>query len=352
MPRYSLGVAVDRRSLLDASGRHDLRSPVVYLDHSSLVDAFEGKQGTGKNPAINAELAAVVEDVARRGTLCLSVVHVIETVPRSNRDEALAIAKWLDGLNPLWFQMEGSIEDELANEVRRRLGLRTAPVGRLPIHHAMTAAMSENIKGLTHEAVADILSAPDLASLIRKVHGNATLSGNHANAKTYSVELARRTYDDRSSIPAGTAPEQVAAVTGVKFCRYLQVEARRAIVTAPVAEGEDYPVDPEISKAVIEALEDPNAIPLTKIHQHMLGEVGAGIHRSDPHSGSFKKRFGSFIWDTRHSLASAVVDVFTCDSYVDSVLTNFRQNHGMERQISLLGRDRAALVAELRRQST
>jgi hypothetical protein len=118
--RYPNRMAIDRAVLRDASGRC-LRRPVVYLDQSTLVDAYFGKRGERADLALNAELAEIVEDVASRGTLCLSVVHVIELTPWPSREDALAMAAWLDGLNPLWFQMEGATERELANEVKRAL---------------------------------------------------------------------------------------------------------------------------------------------------------------------------------------------------------------------------------------
>jgi hypothetical protein len=49
-------------------------------------------------------------------------------------------------------------------------------------------------------------------------------------------------------------------------------------------------------------------------------------------------------------MAAALVDVFTCDNFTDSVIGDFRTERGMERQISYLERDREAFVAELRRQ--
>jgi hypothetical protein len=137
-------MATDRMVLRDSSGRC-LRRPVVYLDQSTLVDAFFGRRGERADAALNAEIAAIVEDVARRGTLCLSPAHVIELIPWPTRDDALAMGAWLDGLDPAWFQMEGSAEDELTNEVMRRVGLKSAPAPRLPIHHAMTAAMRDNL---------------------------------------------------------------------------------------------------------------------------------------------------------------------------------------------------------------
>jgi hypothetical protein len=343
-------MVADRGTFFDASGRRKLRSPIVYLDQSTLVDAFMGKHGKGSDTTLNAELASVVEDVATRGTLCLSIVHVLEIVPWPDRDDAFAMAGWLDSLDPLWFQMEGGPEDELANEVMRRLGLRTAPVGRLPIHAAMTAAVRENIKSFTREVATDFLSTPGVASLVRKLHGNPKLNDNHKNVQTYSVGLARRAHEDRSSIGDGIAPEQIAQVTGAKFSAQLQIRAWQRIATAPIEPEESYPSEADVSRAVIDALADPGAIPLSKISHHLLGQMTGGITRSDPESRSFKDRFDSFIWDMRHALAGAVVDVFTCDKYVDSVLTDFRQSRGMQRQVSMRGRDRAAFVAELRRQ--
>ena len=91
----------DRKVLLDA-GAKPLPRPVVYLDHSTLVDAFDGKRGAGPNAAANAELAEIVDAVARRGTLCLSVIHLFELAPS---DYAVEMATWLGALPHLWFQM-------------------------------------------------------------------------------------------------------------------------------------------------------------------------------------------------------------------------------------------------------
>jgi hypothetical protein len=344
-------MAIDRTVLRDSSGR-SLRRPVVYLDHSTLVDAFFGKRGERADAALNAEIAAVVEDVARRGTLCLSPTHVIELIPFPRRDDALAMAAWLDGLDPAWFQMEGAAEDELTREVMRRVGLKSGPAPGLPVHHAMTAAMRENLRAVARDEVHDLLSAPDVASLIRKVHGNPKLTDNAKNNGAQSIALFRRTHDDRASVPEGTPPERVREVTGMKLRVQLQIDARQAISSTALPIGEDYPTDTEISRAVLEALDDPDAIPMTKVGYHLQGNVADVITRQEATSKGFQDRFRSFVWDTRHALAAAVVDVFTCDAFVDSVMTDFRTSRGMERQISLHGRDRAALVAELRRQCT
>jgi hypothetical protein len=198
--------------------------------------------------------------------------------------------------------------------------------------------------------VRDFLSAPDVATLIRKLHGNARLTNNAKDSGAQSIALFRRTHEDRASIPEGTPPERVREVTGTKLRVQLQVDARQAISSTALPLGENYPSDTEISRAVLQAIDDPGAIPMTKIGYHLQGNVADVITRQLATSKGFEERFRSFVWDTRHALAAAVVDVFTCDAFVDSVMTDFRTARGMERQISLHGRDRAALVAELRRQ--
>jgi hypothetical protein len=175
----------------------------------------------------------------------------------------------------------------------------------------MTAAVRENIKTLSPKGAVDLLGIPDVASLTRKIHGNVKLGDNAQHAGAWSVAMFRRTYDDRVSIPEGTPPEHVEAVANGKIYMHLQIEARREISTAPVERSEDYPSDPEISRAVREALDDPDAIPLNKIGYHLQGQVAKIITRQDPTSRGFSERFKSFVWDMRHALAAAVVDVAT-----------------------------------------
>jgi hypothetical protein len=342
-------MAIDRSVLRDVSGR-SLARPVVYLDHSTLVDAFEGARREGANATTNVELAAVVEDVARRGTLCLSIVHVIELVQRPRLEEALAMARWLDGLGHLWFQLEGASLAELEGDVRRRLRMRGAPSPCLPIHHTMTAAIRDNIKDLSPNGIAQVLRAPNIHGVIRDTHGK--LRDRTEAVRAMAIELLTRTHEDRSSIPEGTPLEEVRAITSDRFYAHLVAQARRALNTAPVDPGEDYPSDLSVRQAVRDALDDPDAIPMNKIARHLQRQVAEEITRKpDPRSRNFRETFQSFVWDARHALAAAVVDVFTCDSFVYGVMGDFRTSRGMERQISLRGgRSREDLVAELRRQ--
>ena len=341
-------MATDRGRFRDASGRHELRPPIVYLDQSHLSDAFDGKRGIGSDAAINAELAAVVEEVARRGTLCLSSGHLVELANRPRLDEALAVARWLDGLEPMWFQAQGAAERELADEVERRLGLKgpAAVEPSLPIHSAITAAMKDILGGVSVAGTVDILRDPTIAGMLRRAHGKLDREVYARQA----LAMFEKLHVDRSTLAPGTTPEKVAAKTRLKLGWHLQREARQAIDKRPFIIGESRPTHPEISDAVLALLDEQRALPLNKVGSHVMRNVGERIARQTLGSGGFEARYASFAMDMIHALAAAVVDVFTCDSFMGDVMGDFRKRRGMERQISLFGSDRAALVAELRRQ--
>lgn len=346
-------MAIDRGRLLDAGGRHELRRPIAYLDHSTLVDAFEGKRGAaGPNVATNAELAAVVEDVARRGTLCLSIIHVFELAPS---DHAIAMATWLGGLDPLWFQMDEADNEELVDEVKRRLGMKCEPAGRLPIYNAMSGAYRSSLfkNSALASAARWTVECPDLASLIRRIHGNEALMQQLRDMRASAVDFFAGVHADRSLVPKGTplrAKLDGLVVENVR--KRVETNACQLIARTPIDwdGGESYPSEDAIIGAVREALDDQHAIPLTKVGQQLAQSVSDGITDKQARSGKFKERYKGFGWDSRHATAAAVVDVFTCDYYVDGVMDDFRTARGMERQISYLELSREAFVAELRRQ--
>ena len=273
----------------------------------------------------------------------------------ARREHAVAMARWLGGLSPLWFQMDEAANEELVNEVKRRLGMKCAPPGRLPIHHAMSAAYRSSLfkDPALARAAQWILESPDLARIIDRIHGHQGLMEVFKDVSASSVDFFAGVHADRSSIPKGT-PEHAEAERKVeaKIRKQVEDDACQLITRAPVDwdAGESYPSDDEIRGVVREALDDQDAIPLTKIGYQLARNVSDGITGKKARSGGFNERFKSFGWDSRHATAAAVVDVFTCDNFADSVMGDFRTARGMQRQISYLDRDREAFVAELRRQ--
>jgi hypothetical protein len=338
-------MAIDRSVLLDAGGR-PLRRPVAYLDEYTLSDAFDGKRGVGPHVEIHAHLAAVIEDVARKGTLCMSFVHLVELANRPRLEEALAVARWLDGLEPMWFRSNDAAEAELADAVARKLGLDDAHSPRLPIYPAMTAALRGNMKSLSVAGSVEWLGAPTIAGTVRAAHGRL----ERAKVAAQSIELFERFHVDRSTVPPEATSEEVVAKARLKLGWQLQIQAREAIDGRPIIIGERRPTHVEITDAVLALLAEHEALPFNKVAAHVFRNVGDRITQQTLRSGGFDERYEGFAMDTRHALAAAAVDVFTCDSFMDDVMGDFRTSRGMNRQVSLRGRSREAFVTELRRQ--
>jgi hypothetical protein len=338
-------MAIDRTVLLDASGR-PLPRPVVYLDQYTLSYAYDGSRGIGDASEANAELADLVVTVARTGTLCVSVMHLAELANRPHAD-ALGLAAWLDRLPLVWFRTARVAEAELEAEVRRRLGSGDAALARLPINQAMTAALYDSMHTVRPAGTVEILRDPTIVGWLRQAQGKL----DSVDYAAQSLEIATRFHIDRSNPPPGATPEQLARIPEAKI-RAHYVESVRAVVDArPIAIGDPRTTDAEIERLAEALIADPGALPLNKITEHMLHNVGDRIAEQSRTSGKFQARYHSFAVDVAHALAGAVVDVFTCDSFADDVMSTFRTSRGMERQISVRGgRDRAAFVAELRRQ--
>ena len=147
---------------LNVHGR-PLRRPIVYLDTSTLGDAFPG----ARTP--NAALAAV-ELAANVGTLCLSLPHVTEIAAIPDRNLALWLARWLTGLDHHWIAEKNAEAYELEQALRVELGLSTDPI-RLPVDPTLTGAMRENFVALTPSQTNQILRDPTIRGLIWEAHG-------------------------------------------------------------------------------------------------------------------------------------------------------------------------------------
>jgi hypothetical protein len=344
--RAILATMVRTSSPLLGANELPIRRPVVYLDQSTLGDAFEGTIGVGPDLDAKAELAALVSEVASRGTLCVSATHLIELTQWNPFENAFEMAKWLDARGPLWFQMEGATEVELEEEVGRRLGLEGVPPRRLLIHGTLMAAWREHVHVLSPEGTAELLRDPTIRGFTRQAHGKIEIQV----ARNYSVGLFKTLQEDRAA-NADKNHEEMAAFTDGKFRRHLEIEARRKINARIPIIGQRRPKDPEISAAVFELFADPRALPMNKVGPHLFREAGKTIVNSHPGSNRFTRRHSGSIWDFRHALAAAVTDVFTCDGPTDELLANFRTDRSLLRQVSLQRcGGMAPFVAELRRQ--
>jgi len=325
--------------LLDAYGK-PLRRPVVYLDTSTLGNAYPGAQDA------DPMLTEVVALAASRGTLCLSIAHVIELAAIPVRDYALGIGRWLDSLDRAWVQVTSAEDAELTHALRAQVGL-TADPARLPVHHTITAALRDNFDTLTPPGTVEILRDPTVAGFISSTHGKIEWQ----QAREFSVRAFKMLHFDRAGLPSETSREQVRSTTTAKFVNSLRRKARAILSSEPTVIGSSPRGDADADAAIDRLLGDPLSLPINRIAPHCWRAVGDRILDQSSESKKFVDRYGSFMWDTRHAVSGAFADVFTCDRFVNEILGDFRTDRGLQRQLSV-GRDvdRVAFAAALRQQ--
>ncbi|HZL19148.1 MAG TPA: hypothetical protein VFG23_15535 [Polyangia bacterium] len=334
------------RDFLDATGT-PLRRPVVYLDWSTLSDAFPTADGaTGHDGAALTELTELVAEIARSGTLCFSIAHLIELIAMRPREAALARAQWLDRLEHAWVNISNAEKSELIDAVRRQLGL-TSAAARAPVHHPMSASIINSLTKQTAAGIADILSDPTTAGFVGKAHGRVEWEA----PKEWSADQFKRLHADRLNLPPGTTREEVHQKTFSNFTRGLKVTARAAIHSEPVIVGEPLLTDEQIDAAVDRLLDDRSSLPMNRIVQQAWRGAGDRITNQSIASKKFSSRYGSLLWDLRHLVAGGFADIFTCDHFVEKILADFRTQRGLPKQLSIGGcGDLTGFVAALRRQ--
>jgi hypothetical protein len=339
-PEAHSSPSVLRAVPLGADGR-PLRRPIVFLDTSTLCNAFPG----AREP--DPELTAVVELAASRGTLCFSIAHVIELSALNPREHALQFARWLDGLEHSWVQVTNAEEEELSHATLVALGLTTEKP-RLPVHAVITAAIRDNLSAVTPFESFQLLRDPTIAGCVGSAHGRI----DWQKAKEASVQNFRMLHYDRTHLPPGTTPEDVRIRGDSKFAADLRARARAALWNdLDVIAVATSLTDADLYAAVDRVNDDPASLPMNRIVRHVFGSVGERISDQKADSKRFTDRYSSFIWDIRHAVSAAFADVFTCDHFADEVLGVFRTDRGLPPQLSQgKGVDRAAFAKGLRRQ--
>jgi hypothetical protein len=166
--------------VLDAHGK-PLRRPVVYLDTSTLGDAFPG----AFEPC--PELTEAVTLAASRGILCLSVAQIIEVTALQPLERSLWMGRWLDSLERHWLSVTTAAGDELTYAVSADLGLTNDPP-RLPIYHTMIGGFGPTMEHLTPPATVPILEDPTGLRWCYGKHGEEVSTGHRSKKRpVYAV---------------------------------------------------------------------------------------------------------------------------------------------------------------------
>lgn len=195
--------------------------PLVYLDFSTLVYAFEG---TSEAAATDRRaLLRNIERVASNANLCLSFTHICELAHRTDPIARAAMARWLDRLDAVWLLSDSEVETaELRHAVISAATGRRAP----PSVPAVSSFLSIWGNALRGEALEYALANPTVDAAVELIASEPRLMEHlEQGMRGGSVSAAKRLYLDRKAAFAAVGEAAMNTELDRRFRQRLETEA-------------------------------------------------------------------------------------------------------------------------------
>jgi hypothetical protein len=331
-----------------ATGAHDPTRPTIYLDQSTLVDAFQAWYATPKARDVYRPLRAWVERVAHEANLCLSSAHLTEIAryPEEHRTERDEFIAWLDSMPVIWARSWNDIIPEEATYwTRIALGvdpMRAVEPFTSDVHDSF-AAMTDDARRIARESGDGIKPYVDTRARIgfdreiefmigiartAYVDNSRTIALGYTKAQRMKRRLDKQRADIESlgNLAAQREPRLVA----------LADPRRRKIATPGRA-------------LVTLSRENPQSLPSWRMRSAFSEHLTERYRVKVPETHDSGDLLGDFL-DYQHAMvAPAYCDHFTCDGKVAAGLAGVRGRLGKRPPIKVRyhpGRE-AGFVAEL-----
>lgn len=95
-----------------ALGRYDATRKTIYLDQSTISDAFLATEGKRNSDVGYEPLQGWIARVSREANLCLSTAHLVELARFPELVMADRIIVWLDSLPIVWVRPMDDIAED------------------------------------------------------------------------------------------------------------------------------------------------------------------------------------------------------------------------------------------------
>jgi hypothetical protein len=314
------------------SKQRDPQKPTVYLDQSTLSDAFRAHHsGVGRlaDPAY-LPLLQWIGRVAAEANLCISSVHLLELAGWvADEPMADAICAWLDALPTV--SVASLQRVQLAEEegwVRRATSVETQRAD--PFLPSIAALFP-----IAPDISQRLLSRPQ--PLVALLVAMRELRGRYDNL---APDHAARVRADR------VAPEH-AHVTSERGASIIELHhrqdlARRATSAAQRLRSSgmlpDSCTDQQVLHTAFALYEsDESELPLYRIQKAYGKGLAEGIERRTAGSAKDVKALSGAAEDGLHLVGAAYCDVFTCDRATSLSIGDVRQRIGRRPQLAVGG---------------
>lgn len=322
---------------------HDPTKPTVYLDTSTLADAFEGLSVSATSE--QRRLQNYVTHVAKASNLVLSYFHLAE-LTQWEHPEGRARDVWLEGMPVVWSRFFAHVrEDEDDHWLALAMGAPDPPAIRVFAPSMLTA-----FEELTPEGAVDGLrhaTVPAMAELLR-VEPDVKYRRLGVNF------LARFAADQEAIRAAHATPDQVeaeAAYRGSVELRKNAIAAHRRLAASSIAYRQLRLSEGGVQDPFVDFVaKTPSAVPITRVTRAFTPGFADTARRANRGRKRVRKAESAPLDFMHAAIGAAYCDIFTCDEETSAWLGNTRKDLGLSEQIALGGAvSRRAFVQALER---
>jgi len=318
------------------------KKPLVYLDWSTLVYAFDGTSDSARD--VRRNLSRTVVDISAKANLCLSFTHICELTHNRDAVGRAAMARWLDGLDAVWLRSESEVE---VAELRHALvcaatGTRVPPP--VPAVPSFLSMWGEALRG---EALEYALANPTLDALVELIASEPRLMTRlEQGMRGGSIAAAKQLYLDRKAAFGSVGEAAMNADLDRRFRKRLESDAlamaghlRGDANSGLYVERDGLhvpPTDDELRARIGGAL-DVTVMPYTYLAQRFIRSAAKDVlGRPNVNTKAFDEQRGDF-YDIEHLVGAAYCDLFTCDQRTEQRLANGRALIGRGLPITAAG---------------
>jgi hypothetical protein len=316
---------------------HDRTKPSVYLDQSTLCDAF-GAHAVGARPEASAyrPLLPWIERVAREANLCLSLIHFREMSKWGDLQAADALATWLDGLPIVWMRgVDNLVQQEDDVWTRRAAGAASPDVE--PFAPSVLSLFEE---GINPDAVGGFLANVrrglgfllQVMRLANKEAGtNRDLLAQYGPMAAQNIRADRARATERGWSDAQRTAQLEANLRSDLKRHAMAADARLRHARDPAYSAVALTTDEIVDRFIEQYLRDPTMLPLHRAHALHVDEFVDGAMRRTPGSSKDRDVLTGSVEDGMHLVGAVYCDVFTCDRGTSAGLGDFRTGIGHSR---------------------
>lgn len=316
----------------------DPTTKTIYLDQSTLSDAFRSCLEPPTASAAYQPLNAWIGRVAREANLCVSTAHILETAafPPERTVQAERFAAWIDSLPTVWMRsMLDVIEEESDYWTKMAAGI--TPASEVVV---FASDIEGAFSGITAEQRRSAAARPgsihpylDAARVL--VEREREDQARHA--ERLAMVEAQRT-NQEAVLAAGVTAEERRRDLDSKTRTEIRKVARDAVTRMNERQDADLregPLSQSVQDKLVELVAaNPKALPSWRVrraHAMRLAERYRTLPRTEKH----EKKIDGDGGDYHHlGVAAAHCQIFTCDRTVAGAIHEARVALGLPPPLS------------------